>query len=142
MTEKTDLAQVKRLADGFDVLDHVGEGLVPGIFEFGRLAGAALVDEHEPAGAHERQQVRKEVIVRGTGSAVDDHQGRAASYTLVVDQSAVAVHEALLDGKQVQGLGGLGRTSQTSGANEEEDKQAGSHAEMLARRIHQNFLLL
>src|SRR5450759_2955755 len=122
MAEKTDLAQAKRLADGFDVLDHIRDGVLLGILELRRLPGAALVDEHESAGAHERQQVRKEVIVRCSGAAVDDHQGRAASYRQVIDQSAVAVHETLLDGKQVRGLGSLGRTSQTSGADEQEDR--------------------
>lgn len=75
--------------------------------------------------------------MRGTGSAVDDHQGRATPYRLVVDQSAVTVHEAVLDGEQVCGLGSLGGTNQTCGADEEEGKHAGSHGQMLARRIHE-----
>src|SRR5450759_3700411 len=122
MAEKTDLAQAKRLADGFDVLDHVGDGVLLGILDLRRLARSALVNEHEPAGAHERQQVRKKVIVRSSWAAVDDHQRWAVPHGLVVDQSAVAVHEAILDGKQVRGLGSLGRTSQTSGADEQEDR--------------------
>src|SRR5690242_14640226 len=101
MTEKADLPQAERLPNGFDVLNHVGDGVLPGIVDLRRLAGAAFVDEHEPIRAHERQQVRKEVIVRGAGSAVDDHQRGASSNRLVVDQSTVTVDEAVLYGEQV-----------------------------------------
>src|ERR1035437_7665261 len=127
MAEKTDLAQAKRLPDGFDVLDHVGDGVLLGILELRRLTRTPLVDEHEPTGAHERQQEWKKVIVRSSWAPVDDHQRCAVPNRLVVDQSAVAVHEAILDGKQVRGLGSLGSTSQTSGADEQEDREAGSH---------------
>src|SRR6266536_200874 len=139
MAEKTDLAQAQRLANGLDVFDHVCNGVLPGLLDLRRLARTALVNEHEPVGPHERQQIRKKVIVRSSGPAVDDHQWSPASHRLVVDQSATAVHEAVLVWKQVRGLGCLGGTGETSSARDEDDKQASSHAEMLARRINSGF---
>src|SRR3974390_2579902 len=81
---------------------------MPGVLHLRRPARAALVDEHQPVAAHQRQQVRQEIIVRRAGSAVDDPQRATAPHRRVVEEGAVAVHKTFLDGEQVWGrsLGG------------------------------------
>src|SRR5258708_35730318 len=96
MSEKADLAEAESLTNGLDILDHVRDGVLLRIFQSGGAAGAALVDEDQATSAHERQQVRKKVVVGSAGTAMQDHQRRAVSDGFVVDQHAMAIDGAFL----------------------------------------------
>ena len=56
-------AQMKCLTHRLGVLDHVLDGVEPGILQLRGSTGATLVDEDQPVMAREGQQVGQKVIV-------------------------------------------------------------------------------
>src|SRR5215469_855341 len=98
MTEQADLAQAEAKANGFEVFHHVVNGVLLWVFQLGRLTRAAFVDEDELVGTHQRQEIRQEVVVRSAGPTMHDYKRRAVTHNLVINQSAVAIDEALLNG--------------------------------------------
>ena len=74
--------------------------------------------------------------MRRARSAMNDHQRSTTSDRLVVDQRPMTIDEAILHREDVRGLRSLSGTNQTCSINKEEDKQAVSHPQMLARQIY------
>ena len=68
VSQHADLAEAQGLAYGFDVLDHIFDGVAGGILQRLRAAGAALVNEDEPVMPGERESDKAENS-RGTRRA-------------------------------------------------------------------------
>src|SRR5262249_8656691 len=93
MPEQADLAQVERAPHGLDILNHVLDGVSLYVLQLLRLPRSALVNKHQSVMARQRKQIRQEVVMRCTRSAMHDHQRLAASEKLVIDHYSVRVYE-------------------------------------------------
>ena len=94
--QQVDLAEAQGPPDRLHVLGHGLDRVLRRVLELLRPAGAALVDEHQAVVPRERQQVRQEVVVRGSRTAVDHDQGRPAPEGDRVDHHPARIHIPLV----------------------------------------------